>query len=140
MPIEIQNYKEVNTGYKKGTCNIKMPLWGNFIIYGISIFEKEGKRWISFPSQKSEKDGVEKWFQHCRFENENMTEAFRKEFFKEFEKYQKANNPSVFDMPEKQTPNLKSSPGIPTSSGNKALNVQYDIQNIPQSKEEECPF
>ena len=140
MPLEIQNYKDVKKGCLLGTCDIKLPLWGNFIIYGITIWEKDNKRWISFPSKEYEKEGQKKYFQHCRFENENMTEAFRKEFFKELEKYQKANNPSVFDMPEKQTPNPKSSPGIPTSSGNKALNVQYDIQNIPQSKEEECPF
>ena len=104
MPLEILKYIPLDkAGCKKAICDIKMLMWGPFIIHGISIFEKDGKRWITFPSDEYEKEGKKKWSQKCHFETENMTEAFRKEFFKELEKYQKANNPSVFDMPEKQT-------------------------------------
>lgn len=120
MPLEIQNYKAVGKGCLLAQCDIKMPIWGNFIIYGISIFEKDGKRWISFPSREYEKEGQKKYFQHCRFEAENMTEAFRKEFFKELDRYLKSSNPSVFDKePEKSK-------------------ITLDLQ--PKQQHEECPF
>jgi len=142
MPLEIQNYKHLGKGYLQGTCDIKIPLWGNFIIYGISIFEKDGKKWISFPSREYEKEGQKKWFQHCRFESENMSEAFRNEFFKELDKYQKANNPSVFDVSEKQ-PKTFAGGVLDTDKFASQTSTQFpsNIQGKAKpSKEEECPF
>ena len=101
MSIEILNYKPVNKGFLIGTCDIKMLQWGNFIISPITVFEKNGQRWFTFPSREYEKEGQKKWFQHCKFETEQMSEAFRKHFFLALDKHLSKENPSVF---EKTTP------------------------------------
>jgi hypothetical protein len=115
MSIEIINYKEINKGALKATCDVKMVKWGNFIIRGLAIFEKDGSRWVSFPSKEYEKDGKKKWFPHCYFETDNMAEIFRKQFFLVFDKHvneQIPLNPVQTQVEEKIKPKEKSSSQI----------------------------
>lgn len=86
MSIEILNFKSINKGHILGTCDIRLPKWGNFMIYKLTIFEKNENRWVSFPSEKFIKDGQKYYIALCRFESPNLMEIFRKNFFIAFDK------------------------------------------------------
>lgn len=56
--------------YAKGTllgfADIFVPKWG-VEIYGLTYHEKDGKRWVNFPSREYEKDGEKKRMSYFRF-------------------------------------------------------------------------
>ncbi|MCF1193376.1 hypothetical protein LRR18_17435, partial [Mangrovimonas sp. AS39] len=45
------------------------------------------KRWISFPSNKIEKDGKTKYLPHCGFENHELNEQFKQEIINALDAY-----------------------------------------------------
>jgi hypothetical protein len=49
--MKILNYKLINKGTVIAAMDIEIPEWG-FTIKRCTEFNKEGKRWISFPSYK----------------------------------------------------------------------------------------
>ncbi len=147
MSIEILNYKPNEKGYKIGSCDIKMLNWGNFIIYGISIFDKAGQKFISFPSYKYTKEGEEKWMSHCRFESKEMAETFRKHFFIALDKYLKQANPSAldtaFDVPKpvKSRDEIMMELKVHQDEITQKLSNQKHIQGKAKVEEEEpLPF
>ena len=90
--IEITEFKALNKPALKAQVSIKMPKWGGFIIEQITVFEKDGARWISFPSKEYEKDGKKKYFQYNRFDTPEMSDTFRVHFFNAYDEYKIKNN------------------------------------------------
>lgn len=85
--MEITEFKPLNKGFLEAQVSLKIPKWGNFFIKGVKVFEKEGSRWITFPSHEYEKDGKKKFYPYCGFETNEMLEAFRSQFFKVYDEY-----------------------------------------------------
>lgn len=85
--MHIVDFKPLNKGALTSQVSLKIPKWGNFIIKGIKVFEKEGSRWIAFPAFEYEKDGKKQFYSHCAFESKDMMEAFRTQFFKAYDEY-----------------------------------------------------
>ncbi len=85
--MEIIKFKPIDKGFLKAEIDVKLPKWGNFIIRKIKVFEKDGGKWLSFPSEEYEKDGKKQYYQLCLFEDKAMLEMFHKHFFMAFEKY-----------------------------------------------------
>ena len=83
--IEIYEFKEFDKTFHKATVSIKIHKWGNFRIKRIKVFEKEGSRWFSLPSEEYEKEGKKKYFPLNDFETQEMNDAFRNKFFKAYE-------------------------------------------------------
>lgn len=49
-----------------GFADIFVPKWG-VEIYGLTYHQKDGKRWVNFPSREYEKDGEKKHMSYFRF-------------------------------------------------------------------------
>lgn len=58
-----------------GAASIFVPKWG-IEIHGITLHQKDGKRWINFPSRQYEKDGEKKYMPYFRFPNKDHYSLF----------------------------------------------------------------
>lgn len=75
MTLECKNFKPFKKGYLLGFADIFVPKWG-CTIFGITLYEKEGKRWINLPSREYEKDGKKVHLPFIRFEEVNHYNLF----------------------------------------------------------------
>jgi hypothetical protein len=108
----IENYKPIHKGVIIATFNLKIPKWGNFLIKGITLFEKNGGRWISFPSQAyTNQQGEKKYSSHCYFEDKDMHVKFQ-EIVMEAIKSHLEKNPSL-----KNAPKIQEKEAYPESNG-----------------------
>lgn len=73
--IQCTSFKPVEGSYVKGFASIYIPKWG-VEIFNISLFEKEGRRWINLPSREYEKDGEKKFLPLLRFREKEHAELF----------------------------------------------------------------
>ncbi len=85
-----------NKGSLKATITVLVPAWGNFVISGITYFEKDGRRWINLPkrwvSQQSESSqtGEEiKWEQIVYFQENVMMTKFSEKVLAAIDSYLK---------------------------------------------------
>jgi hypothetical protein len=85
--IEIIRYNEIKKGSVSANFAIKLNKMMGFCIHNMTLFEKEPKRWITFPSVKIEKDGKTKYLSHCGFENFELNEEFKVEIIKSLDNY-----------------------------------------------------
>ena len=85
--IEIIKFQPIQKGALSSQVDIKLPKWGNFIIRKMKVFEKEGNRWFSFPSEEYEKDGKKQYYHLCTFEDKSLMDAFHKHFFAAYDAY-----------------------------------------------------
>ena len=66
--MEIINYKQIDKGFLIARFDVYIQKWG-FTIRGCSLFNKEGRKWISMPSHKKEMDdGSSHYFEHVSFD------------------------------------------------------------------------
>ena len=91
--IECIYYKELNKNALVGYCSIFHHDW-KIEIYNIAIFNKNGKSWISFPSQAKElEDGTKKYYPHIRFKTPEESNKFSDLVLDAVEKFKnKASN------------------------------------------------
>jgi hypothetical protein len=75
--FEVTQYKEINKGSLKGTFNLKIPKWGNFIIRDMLYFKNDKNRWLSFPGKEYVKDDQKKYYQYNVFEDPETDKAFK---------------------------------------------------------------
>jgi len=73
--IECVKYTPVNKNTCLGMATIYVQKW-DMEIYGISLHQKDGKRWINFPSRMYEKDGQKKYLSYFRFRNADNYKKF----------------------------------------------------------------
>ena len=76
--IECIRFNPQNKHTLLGFADVKVVKWG-LLIYGISLHQKDGKRWISLPSKQYEKDGEKKWMTYIRMENPEHQKEFLKQ-------------------------------------------------------------
>lgn len=75
MNIECIKFKPFSKGNLLGFADIFVPKWG-IEIYGLTIYEKEGNRWVNFPSKEYEKDGQKKYLPYFRFREDEHYNLF----------------------------------------------------------------
>jgi hypothetical protein len=73
--IECIRYTPINKNHCLGIATIFVPKWG-VEINGITLLQKDGRRWISFPSKQYEKDGEKKYMPYFRFPNADHYNLF----------------------------------------------------------------
>ena len=78
--IECIRFNPQNKHTLLGFADVKVVKWG-LIIRGVSLHQKENKRWISLPSKQYEKDGEKKWMTYICMENPE----YQKEFLKQIQ-------------------------------------------------------
>ena len=87
--MEITKYREINKGSIKGSFDIKIVEWGGMLIRNSLHFVKEDKEWISFPSQKYEKDGETKYYSYIDFEDVKNKKKFSDKICELIKRYEK---------------------------------------------------
>ena len=85
--MELLSKREINKGFVK--CSVDVSLQTKIegkevplIIRRISVFEKNGSRWASLPSEKYEKDGKKQFYDYVLFKDPAQKRAFQDELFK----------------------------------------------------------
>ena len=78
MSVECMRYKSVNKGSLLGYADLFVPKTG-LEIYGCTLHQKEGRRWINFPSREySDETGEKKYAPIVRFREKAHMEGFTK--------------------------------------------------------------
>ncbi len=85
--MELTSLKMIKKGALLGVASVSMKEWNDFYIKNISIFQKDKNRWIAFPSDSYEKDGVTKYSSKCGFSNPEDFKKFQNQFFEEFDNF-----------------------------------------------------
>jgi len=100
----ITEMRPIMKGITVASVSIVIPKWGNFFIKSILVFSKDGERWISFPSDTYEKDGVKKYARKCGYEDRDMQKKFEVELLKAFDEYVKDHPLSPPEPKQQQIP------------------------------------
>lgn len=87
--IEILKFDPIDKGTLQGKITIKMHKWGGFCIEDIALMKKEDKRWLGFPSKKTQVDGQDKWVPLVYFESANIQRKFCDEILKAYDIWKK---------------------------------------------------
>lgn len=84
--IECINFKPLTKGTLMGFADLRLPKLG-LEIFGCSLHQKNGKKWVNFPSKEyTNPQGERKFYQHVRFINPNHQNEFIKEALEAIEK------------------------------------------------------
>lgn len=100
--FKILRANKIDKGSLKFTLDISIAKWGGFCIYGIQIFEKDGRRWISFPSKKVElPSGETRFLPYVRFEERTVQDQFSAKVMESFEAWiAQGNRPQEYQAKE----------------------------------------
>lgn len=98
--MQILKYTKLNKdGFLKGFADLGLPTpWGNFIINGIKVFEKNGSKWCALPQRESEeKDdkGKKKYFPIVKFDDRDAHDKFQSAFLQKLDAHELQQSPSV---------------------------------------------
>lgn len=111
--IKILKYTQLDKGSVVGSLDLQMMKWGGFIVYGCTLFQKNGHKWIGFPSKKVEVPGGEvRYLPHNRFEDRKVQDQFSVAVIAALDKWISEGN--VPSKPE----NKSSEPYPPTQQSN----------------------
>ena len=62
--MKIHNYRPIGKGLMVASCDIEVEEWG-VTFRSCTLFDKDGNKWISFPSKKTEgDDGKAKYYNY----------------------------------------------------------------------------
>lgn len=95
--IKITKYTPVDKGALRGFCSIEVAKWC-LAINDLSIFESGGRKWLNFPSKKSDpKDGADKpsYFPYIRFTDKETNERFNSAVIAALDEFIRKNNQDV---------------------------------------------
>lgn len=99
--MEILRYRAINKGAVVGSFDVRIPKWG-VIINDCTLFEKDGRRWISFPSKPYESEGQKKYFPMIQFvQKDHMA------------KFTEAVMPLLYEAMKKEQAPEPNSDGVP---------------------------
>ena len=103
--ILIKDIKPIKRAPLVASFTVIVPKWGDFYIRSVIACEKDGRRWIFFPSEPYEKDGKKKFSARCGFVDPKMHESFQHNLLEAFDLCVK-ENPSCMqiDMFEENIP------------------------------------
>lgn len=93
--IECIKFKQFEKGSLKGFADFRFPEKG-IEIYGCSVHEKDGRKWVNLPSREFEKDGERKFAQIIRFTSNDDFNYFLRESLKAVEKQDNKENDIPF--------------------------------------------
>jgi len=78
MNFTITNAKLLNRKSLVGSFDLEMP--SGLIVRGAMLFEKDGRRWVSFPSKEwTKQDGTKGYFPLLEFASREIGDKFQKQ-------------------------------------------------------------
>lgn len=103
MEIECIKYTPINKGALLGFANVYVPKW-QIEIYGLTLNQKNGKRWVNFPSKDyiDATTNEKKYAPHLRFKERPLMDAFGNFVIKAVDKYCMENNTQAAQVTEDQ--------------------------------------
>lgn len=85
--MECTHYTDLNKGSLLGFATIHVPSW-NLVFSGLAVFQKDGRRWINFPSKEYQnKDGETKYMPYVRFTDRDVNDRFVKSALTAIDKF-----------------------------------------------------
>lgn len=99
--IKCVRYTPVNKSTCLGVATIFVPKWG-IELNGITLHQKEGKRWINFPARMQEDGTEKKYYPYFRFKEKTHKEMFCELIKKAIDTY--VEEPRVGDIKEEEIP------------------------------------
>lgn len=76
--IKCERFTKVNKGALVGYADLYVDKW-DLEIKGVQLLEKNGSRWVNFPSKEYEKDGGKKYMPYVRLKKKENYERFMEE-------------------------------------------------------------
>lgn len=84
--IEILSYKKINKSSLVGSINLKIVKWG-LIINKVSYFMKDGRKWLSLPSEVYKENEERKFYPLVKFDNHQVMDKFQDSVFKALDEW-----------------------------------------------------
>ena len=107
--IECIKFKEYKNGCLLGFADFRIQKWGA-VIHGCSVYEKNGQRWVNFPSKEYMNENNEKKFApFFRFDEDKIFKAFSAGLKEAFDRYLAENVPSSLN----EISDFSSNEGVP---------------------------
>ena len=103
MSIECIRYTPINKNTCLGIAGIFVPKWG-LEIYGLTLHQKDGKKWINFPSSMYEKDGEKKYAPYFRLRDADSYNRFCTAVKEAIEKFVASENKQVEELDDGEIP------------------------------------
>lgn len=99
--IKITSFKPMDKGALVGIASCEINAW-KLQINDITIFESNGRRWIGYPSKKTERDNEKPiYFAYLRFTDRDTDNRFQAAFFIALDEWKAANpQPQAIPIPE----------------------------------------
>lgn len=118
--MKVLEYKQINKGSLLGSMSMQFEEWGGLIIRDITLFQKDGRRWLSFPSRAYEKEGKTEYFQYVRFEDKVKHEEWQQKALRALQDYVNGVRSVKETFPKNQARQgqLKGTHFIPPSENN----------------------
>ena len=88
--IECTGFKKSKKNCLVGFANLFIPKMG-VEIYGCSLYEKDGKRWVNLPSKECVVDGEKKFFSVIKFRDPKHKEEFTRQAKEAIDLWMKEN-------------------------------------------------
>lgn len=111
--IKITKYKAIDKGFLLATFSIEVPAWKMFI-NDLTYFQKDNKRWVSFPNKPYEVEGVKKYFPFVGFTDAERNTRFQEACLMAIDQHLATlpkEQPSLFDQaPQNGQASVKCNP------------------------------
>lgn len=88
--MHVRNYRPVEKGCLRGFATVFVDKWG-LEICDMGIFQKDEKRWISFPQKTYEKDGKTCYYPYMKFAEGSHMKRFQESLLDSVDKWIKDN-------------------------------------------------
>jgi hypothetical protein len=95
--MKIQNYKEIRKGSILASFNLSLPKMSDLTIYGVTLFDSNGKRWVSMPSRAYDdpESGKKKYLAYIKFPDKDLNDRFNKLVLEAVEEHIRTQSPNV---------------------------------------------
>lgn len=84
--MKVVKYKAINKGALLGSFSIEIEEW-RLIIHELTLFQKNGHRWVTMPARKYEEGEETKYFRYCYFTDKEVTDRFSQSCLKAIDEY-----------------------------------------------------
>jgi len=90
--VKCISFREHKSGSLLGFADIKVLIDGDeATIFGCSMYEKDGKKWVNVPSKEIVKDGVKSYLPFMKFDNRDISDKFSRKIQDAIKLFQSSN-------------------------------------------------
>jgi len=83
--VKILSFRKFEKNTLRGFLEVELP--SGMCIRDLTLHEKNGSRWIGYPSKPYEKDGKQSWVNQIWFEDKEIHKKFQDQILSAFDRY-----------------------------------------------------